>query len=220
MNLPYSEKVDIGGLSRLFDNKSECYKLFWFKAVLNYVCSGKTEITFEELVDEMISEAWYMVTEYHLNLGPRDTLEKVVKYVQINTGIKSSAKKEKIKELLSMTEDPEVYKYKLILTNEVPFRIQAPFIEGDRTAIYKCSTNKRAELINMQKRAMYYYTGVSGLQREIRLVPEWTEYLIENQEILRGWVEFNLIIYLQRRNPSVPGISDKLYRHRSEDSKR
>ena len=138
MNLPYSEKVDIGGLSRLFDNKSECYKLFWFIALLNYVCSGKTEITFEELVDEMISEAWYMVTEYHLNLGPRDTLEKVVKHIQINTGIKSSAKKEKIKELLSMTEDPEVYKLKQVLTNEVPFRIQAPFIEGDRSAVFRC----------------------------------------------------------------------------------
>ena len=210
MNLPYSEKVDIGGLSRLFDNKAECYKLFWFKAVLNYVCNGKTEITFEELVDEMISEAWYMVTEYHLNLGPRDTLEKVVNHIQINTGIKSSAKKEKIKELLSMTEDPEVYKYKLVLTNEVPFRIQAPFIEGDRAAVFRCSTNKRAELINLQKRAMYYYTGISGLQRKIQLVPEWAEYIIENQEILRGWVEYNLIIYLQRRNPSVPGISDKL----------
>ena len=64
----------------MFDNKSECYKLFWFKALLNYVSAGKTDITFEELVDEMISEAWYMVTEYHLNLGPRDTLEKVVKH--------------------------------------------------------------------------------------------------------------------------------------------
>ena len=194
----------------MFDNKSECYKLFWFKALLNYVSAGKTDITFEELVDEMISEAWYMVTEYHLNLGPRDTLEKVVKHIQINTGIKSSAKKEKIKERLSITEDPEVYRYKLVLANEVPFRIQAPFIEGDRAAVYKCSTNKRAELINMQKKAMYYYTSVSGLQRRIQLVPEWTEYIVENQEILRGWVEYNLIIYLQRRNPSVPGISDKL----------
>ena len=65
-------------------------------------------------------------------------------------------------------------------------------------------------MINMQKKAMYYYTSVSGLQRRIQLVPEWTEYIVENQEILRGWVEYNLIIYLQRRNPSVPGISDKL----------
>ena len=34
MKLPYSEQLNIAALSRLFDNKSECYKLFWFQAVL------------------------------------------------------------------------------------------------------------------------------------------------------------------------------------------
>lgn len=37
------------------------------------------------------------------------------------------------------------------------------------------------------------------------------EYLTVNQEIIRGWIQYNLIQYLQRRNPSVPGIPDKLY---------
>ena len=76
MQLPKSDQLNIASLSRLFDNKSECYKLFWFQAILGFVCDGKQEIRFEELIDEMIADAWYMVTEYHLNLGPRDTLEK------------------------------------------------------------------------------------------------------------------------------------------------
>ena len=25
----------------------------------------------KQLIDDMIANAWYMVTEYHLNLGPR-----------------------------------------------------------------------------------------------------------------------------------------------------
>ena len=40
MQLPKSEQLNIASLSRLFDNKSECYKLFWFQAVLNYVCKN------------------------------------------------------------------------------------------------------------------------------------------------------------------------------------
>ena len=40
MNLPYSDKLNIAALSRLFDNKAECYKLFWFQAVLEKVCAG------------------------------------------------------------------------------------------------------------------------------------------------------------------------------------
>lgn len=35
-------------------------------------------------------------------------------------------------------------------------------------------------------------------------------YIQRNQEIIRGWLEYNMILYLQRRNPSVPGIADKL----------
>ena len=77
MQLPKSEQLNIASLSRLFDNKAECYKLFWFQAILNHVCKGQQEIRFEELIDDMIANAWYMVTEYHLNLGPRDNLEKL-----------------------------------------------------------------------------------------------------------------------------------------------
>ena len=76
MQLPKSEQLNIASLSRLFDNKAECYKLFWFQAILNHVCKGQQEIRFEELIDDMIANAWYMVTEYHLNLGPRDKLEE------------------------------------------------------------------------------------------------------------------------------------------------
>ena len=76
--LPQSEKLNIGYLSHAFDNKSECYKLFWFQAIIRKVAAGQTEITFDELVDDMIADAWYMVTEYHLNLGPRDNLEAAV----------------------------------------------------------------------------------------------------------------------------------------------
>lgn len=70
MQLPYSKGLDIPYLSRIFDNKSECYKLFWFQAIVNKIEKGNSSFTFEELVDEMIANAWYMVSEYHLNLGP------------------------------------------------------------------------------------------------------------------------------------------------------
>lgn len=33
MQLPYTDVLDIAHFSRLFDNKSECYKLFWFQAI-------------------------------------------------------------------------------------------------------------------------------------------------------------------------------------------
>jgi hypothetical protein len=64
MLLPQSEELEVQYLSRLFDNTSECYKFFWFQAIVTKVLEGKNTITYEELIDEMIADAWYMVTRY------------------------------------------------------------------------------------------------------------------------------------------------------------
>ena len=68
MNLPYSEQLDIGRLGRFFDNTSEGYKFFWFKAILSKISEGKTEYTYEELVDEMIAEAWLWIFYFIVKL--------------------------------------------------------------------------------------------------------------------------------------------------------
>ena len=112
MQLPYSENLEIEYLSRIFDNTSECYKFFWFQAIVSKVLEGKQYITYEELIDEMIVDAWYMVVEYHLNLGPRDTLEGLVHYLHQISGLKSSEKKENIINYLKNCKDREVARRK------------------------------------------------------------------------------------------------------------
>ena len=211
MQLPGSEQLNIASLSRLFDNKSECYKLFWFQAILNHVCEKQPEMRFEDLIDDMIVNAWYMVTEYHLNLGPRDTLEKAVHYISSMTGFLPSMKQAELLAWLRTCTDPTLIRYKRDLTLNVPFRLQAPFFEGFRPDTWNCGSRELAERINRQERLMYYFLAFAGLDTRIRVVPEWADYLRENREILRGWIQYHMILYLQRRNPSVPGISDKLF---------
>ncbi|HBA70377.1 MAG TPA: hypothetical protein DCZ40_13615 [Lachnospiraceae bacterium] len=65
--------------------------------------------------------------------------------------------------------------------------------------------------INQERRLMYYFDALNGMQTKIRLSSEWVTYIHLNQEIIKGWLQYNIIIYLQKRNPSVPGIADKLY---------
>jgi len=210
MYLPYSEELNIETLGRLFDNKSECYKLFWFQAIMTKVSLGQDSLSFNELINEMIADAWYMVTEYHLNLGPNDTLEKVVNHIKEVTDFKPSEKKEKLLNYLKDTDDLTVKKFKTTLTNEVPFRLQAPFLSMNERD-WRSGSAKRAEIINAQKdHLIYYFVTVQGLNSVIQISREWMQYLVKNQEVIRGWIRYNMITYLQRRNPSVPGISDKL----------
>ena len=211
MQLPYSDVLDIAHFSRLFDNKSECYKLFWFQAIARKIKEGHEIITFETLIDEMIADAWYMVSEYHLNLGPSDALERVVHRLSGISHMKSCEKKEVILHYLAACEDREVTAMKRILSQNVPYRLQAPFMESMRGKEWNRSGKNLAERINQEQRLMYYFLGFNGLNTQIQIQKEWADYIRQNYEIIQGWVEFNLIQYLQKRNPSVPGIVDKLY---------
>lgn len=212
MQLPYSEELNIEYLGRLFDNTSECYKFFWFKAILAKVTAGKYELTYEELVDEMISDAWYMVTEYRLNLGPKDTLENLVDRIkQKYPELKSSEKKSAIIDFLRDTKDKEIIDKKRTLTRNVPYRLQAPFFELLKGDAWNVGENELISLINQERRLLYYFTALNGLSTKIIIQEDWIRYINKNQEIIRGWLEYNMIRYLQRRNPSVPGIADKLY---------
>lgn len=210
MKLPYAEELEIKYLNRLFDNTSECYKFFWFQAVLNKVLEGQEIITYDELVNEMIADSWYMVTEYHLNLGPRDTLERLVYRLCDISALKPGEKKEVILECLRNCEDREVQRKKRTLTYHVPYRLQAPFMEHIKGEAWNVSESQLIQNINREERLMYYFTALNGMQTAICVQPEWIAYIHKNQEIIRGWLQYNMILYLQKRNPSVPGILDKL----------
>lgn len=211
MQLPYSDTIEVQYLSRIFDNTSECYKFFWFQAIVSKVLEGKRRITYEELIDEMIADAWYMVVEYHLNLGPRDTLESLVHYLQQISQLKSSEKKENIIHYLANCEDREVARRKRILTKNVPYRIQAPFMDKVKKKEWDVSESALISKINRERRLMYYFETLNGMQTAILIRSEWFAYIRMNQEIIKGWLQYHMIKYLQKRNPSVPGIADKLY---------
>ena len=128
-----------------------------------------------------------MVTEYHLNLGPRDKLEEAVNYISSVTAMLPNVKQQEIRNWLQSSTDSAVTRYKRTLTLNVPFRLQAPFLDGFRGDTWNCGARELAGRINRQDQLMYYFTEYDGLDTRIRIVPEWMEYLKKNQEILRGW---------------------------------
>jgi len=211
MQLPDSEDINVGYLSRIFDKRSECYKFFWFKAIMECVEKGQREFAYEELVDIMIANAWYMVTEYHLNLGPADALEEVVLLIkEKNPELKSCEKKDVILKLLQETDDKDINKVKRRLTYNVPYRLQAPFLPMIKGEDWDIPKSRLIDQINSQTHLMYYFSTFAGLNTRIVLEDEWLNYITKNKEIIQGWLEYKMIQYLQRRNPSVPGIADKI----------
>lgn len=70
LKIIYENKLDTDKFARMFNNKAQSYKFYWFEAILNLTKTEDRDLTFEEIIDEMICEAWHTVTHYHLRLGP------------------------------------------------------------------------------------------------------------------------------------------------------
>lgn len=169
MYLPDTPELEVQYLSRLFDNTSECYKFFWFQAIVTKILEGKDIITYEELVNEMIADAWYMVTEYHLNLGPKDTLEVLVHEIQNMTQMRPSEKKQTILNYLSSCTEKKIMTRKRTLTLNVPYRLQAPFMEHLKGKEWNVSIGNLIQKINQEQRLMYYFDSLNGMQTSIRI---------------------------------------------------
>lgn len=81
----YYNKLDIEGFSQMMKNPSYSYKFYWLEAVVHIISEGKNETTLEEIIDEMIANAWYSVREFHIHLSGiqadglvRDGLERAI----------------------------------------------------------------------------------------------------------------------------------------------
>lgn len=218
MQLPYSETLDIQYMGQLFRNTSECYKFFWFQAILTKIEDRKTKFTFEELVDEMIADAWYMVVEYHLNLGPNDKLEAAVNYLYKTANLKSAEKKNHIIEYLVNCEDKEILRFKKILIKNVPYRIQSPFMPEFKNKDYDIRLEERLTKINQQQRLMYYFDKVDGvfyhgLDTVIVLQQDW-----DNKISIDHFVPWSYVAHDEFWNlhPTTVNINSKKGNHLPE----
>lgn len=220
MTIPYSSMVDTSKLQRLFDNMSECYKLFWFKGIVDLAFEGKQELSYEEIIDKMIVGAWYMVCEYKLNLGPNDTLEKLIQSTALVTQLKSNETEKNILNSIYDLNDKSINKMKKDLTLNVPYRLQAPFLENDNEKNWSISPKKQVLYINQNSSIIYDYLDINGLQSRIKIRDSWMDYIQKNYEIIKGWIDYNTVLYIQRRNPAVPGISNKIYAPEARDLSR
>ncbi len=216
--LPETDNLPVHLLAGIFKDKNQSYKLFWFQAILDFVSDGKFIVTYEKLIHKMVAQAWYMVMEYHLNLGPADALEILINQVRNTSGLLPTAKEKEVIQFLKTSEDENIKKAKQKLVLNVPYRLQAPFL-GKLTESEWRDYHFIEEKAKQNDRLLYYYEQLSGKERQIRINENWISYLQKNEAILRGWIQNELIQYLQRRNPNVPGIPFKIHPPEKRDLK-
>ena len=104
LDVEYYNILDIECFSRMMKNPSYCYKFYWLEAIVQLISQGVKETTFDAVIDEMISNAWYSVREFHIHLSGiqmdgqvRDGLERAVLKLSELSNLPANASKIEIK---------------------------------------------------------------------------------------------------------------------------
>lgn len=216
----YSNQLDLKNFIHMLDDTTECYKFYWFDAILSIMSEGLFEIEFDKIIDQMIVDAWYSVSEYHLHLGLKDgtgkimnSLERAVEKLVKQSEIDPEAGKEEI--MAEVKRRNQVIKEeKYQISKMVPYRLLSPFLieVGGNDKLW----NQRKRLIayireiNQKSSLPYIIEDAVALKKRVVINEEWRQMLIDYIVPIRSWIKLKKVMYLQDRNPGVPGIIYKL----------
>lgn len=219
----YYNTLDIEGFSKMMNSPSYCYKFYWLEAIVQLISANKTEATYDEIINRMISNAWYPVLEYHIHLSGiygegiiKDNLEKaILRLHQLSRLANNASNVEIINKLLEFASDKELNECKKALTLNVPYKSLSGF------------ANRGIEKINLNSsagRMMAYYNKLSqseillpytfnkdkGMKRVITFNDSWIQMIRDNTVNILGWIQLEKVKWLQNNNPEVPGLVYKL----------
>lgn len=219
----YRNTLAVSDFSRVFDNMATCYKLYWLEAIIELLLKNDRAIySLTEIIDVMISNAWYTVREYHLKMGTvygsttrKNGIEEAVNDLASISGLENNATQEQILEKLrAFNSDEKLLKDKSKLMTEVPFHFLSPFFDSTRRKeLRKWHFDRSVTEINKRNSELelpYHFVQDDLGNTCIEMSPNWCQFFIDSNVTILGWIKYEKIRYLQKRNSTVSGIIYKL----------
>lgn len=206
--VPYSNEVDYATFAGVLNDTVASYKMYWLLAIVDEVSVDHKEIEFRQLVSRMVVKAWYPLLKYRLSFGLCDNLAKIINYISDTYSIGSNYDEDKLLKFIYNSDDRILNKMLKDLTYNVPYRFLAPFFKGK---LGKGNVEKMIEELSKDDNECVYEIYKNEKSENcIRIRDNWCNYLKYNGRIIQGWAYYELVCFLQKRNPNVPGIAMKL----------
>jgi hypothetical protein len=199
MQLPKSNGLPVNFLAACFNNTTATYKYYWLLSILQEVEHGNLTIPKRNLFARMISNAWFTVNYFHVSFGKQDKLQRAIKVVKDFESLMIDDDREKIFRTLTNTTNRNTLNQLQYFNSQVPHWFLSPwFPHRNKNEIYTISQK-------FSDKCLY-----ALFNDEIEINPEWKNYLIENEKVLKDFTYWNLLVFLQAKNPNVPDIGNKL----------
>ena len=217
----YYNTLDMEGFSRMMQSPSYCYKFYWLEAIVKLISENKGEASYDEIIDEMIANAWYSVLEFHVHLSGvwadgeiRDNLEKAIRKLHRLSGLTANASEVEIKNQIRKFEK-ELHPEKMFLTQNVPYKALSGFAnKGEEHIDLNSSAGAMMSYYNrisaLSRPLPYTFGDQKGLGRKIRFHEQWMQMIQDHTVSILGWIQYEKVCWLQSVNPEVPGLAYKL----------
>lgn len=209
--LRYPEKTFV--LGQVFKDTTNSYKLVWFLALTSLLKSSDGRaLRLADVFIEMAVTAWHPVCLFRLSLGRQDKLQDVILEIQQASGLPPIAAPDAIRRFV---EGSAVAQAKLdYFKRYVPTRFLTPWFDdelrGMRDALKDAKIKTLARDSQKTPFASLYYFEASGVHETIKPNDSWRAFLMENLGIVQTFAEHHFALYLQARNPNMPGVVNKL----------
>jgi hypothetical protein len=220
-SLPYSSKLDIAALSRLFANTTTSYKYVFFISYLDILrrrgFNAREPIGFREMTIEMLATSWYPHNYFRLSFGLQDKITAKLDSLRLTVNEPILNFRDIDKKLLR--EALSRQKLDNSLMHYVPFRILRPFFEDELRgqSDYRIdSAIARLAMETYKERKPLYRFNAS--QDHLIPHPAWVAYFETHFPVIKGWAAWNWLQYMQKCNQAVPAISSKLFPPQGRDS--
>ncbi len=199
MHLPKSNHLPVHLLASSFNNVSATYKFYWLLSILEEIENGDRKIPKKNLFARIISNAWYTVNYFNVSYGKQDLIQNTVRMIKEIEKIPIDKKKQIVYNKIVTSNNSQTKRLLKHYDKNVPHWFLTPwFKKKGKKYIYNSSKSFNEQCLY----ALY--------PDFIEINPDWENYLISNSKILKDFCYWNLSLFLQARNPSVPDIPNKL----------
>lgn len=217
---PDSDGLDIATFSRLLDDTTNSYKFLFFLSLLDILSSRlfrvDLPIPLKDLAIEMLTNAWYPHLAFKLSFGLQDMVAEKLDSLDLHFNEPTLKVTESNKTIIR-----EALKSKNIddkITRYVPFRLIRPFfkeLRGLPDQKVNSEIKKTSESLFETRKPLYKFNQDATA---ILIHPEWASYIQINYRIIRAWVSWSWLQYMQKKNPNTPAIANKLFPPRQRES--
>lgn len=207
--LPFSTSLPIESLAACFQKTTNSYKFYWFISILEHFKKNRTAIIpIDELKIIMIASIWYPAVYFNLSFGKQDHLSLAVLMLQ------GTAEEDVIDKIAELRKTNREFAHEFSqLDRYVPYRFLEPFF---RDALRGVTDHQKNGLIATLAQKSFLVPNRPSIykfqsKKIIEIHPDWYQYIEQHLSILQEYCYWNLLKFLQLRNPNVPNIAGKLF---------